>query len=202
MIEKAKSHLIAKDEILKNILVRIDLPVVENTKNVFHDLMSCVIEQQIHYRSSKKIFEKMLEVSSLKLLTLQNFSTFEKSGFKNVKLSTRKYETIAQTLDFFSAQNIDWQNLEDNEVRKQLSKIKGIGTWTIDMILLFTLDRPNIFPADDYHLKQIMFKLYDIDTTSKVKSQLKAIAANWSPYQSIAVKYLLAWKTAQQKKLI
>ena len=202
MIKKAKSHLIVKDEILKDILASIELPEVESTKSVFHDLMSCIIEQQIHYRSSKKIFEKMLEASSLKLLTLQNFSTFEKNGFKNVKLSARKYETIAQTLDFFSHQNIDWQKLEDDEVRKQLSQIKGIGTWTIDMILLFTLERQNIFPADDYHLKQIMLKLYNIDTSSKVKSQLKAIAKNWSPYQSIAVKYLLAWKTTQQRIVI
>ena len=60
MIKKAKSHLIAKDEILKDILASIELPEVESTKSVFHDLMSCIIEQQIHYRSSKKIFEKML----------------------------------------------------------------------------------------------------------------------------------------------
>ncbi|MEO1653926.1 MAG: DNA-3-methyladenine glycosylase 2 family protein, partial [Bacteroidota bacterium] len=73
-------------------------------------------------------------------------------------------------------------------------KIKGIGVWTVDMILLFTLKRPNIFPADDYHLKQLMTSLYQLDPKSRLKAQMRAVAEKWSPYQSLAVLYLLDWK--------
>lgn len=85
--------------------------------------------------------------------------------------------------------------LSNEEITNKLSKIKGIGTWTIDMILLYTLDRPNIIPIDDFHLKQIMTNLYKLNPDYKLKSQITNISNNWSPYKSIAVKYLLAYKT-------
>lgn len=193
------NHISQNDETLQGIISKIPFPVIESTDNVFHDLMSCIIEQQIHYRSTKKTFQKIMNLASLDFLTIENFQTLEEKGFKNLKLSTQKYETILRIVDFFEHHDIDWQQEEDQAVRKILSTIKGVGPWTIDMILLYTLERPNIFPADDYHLRLIMSKLYDIDTSSKVKAQQKAIAENWSPYKSYAVKYLLAWKTFQKK---
>lgn len=201
MNSTVQNHLSEKDEILKKIISNLTLSEIESTQNVFHDLMSCVLEQQIHYRSSKRIFQKMLSAANLEELTVRNFSVFEKLGFQNVKLSERKYETVLRIVDFFEQNsNIDWQNKTDEEVRKTLAEIKGVGTWTIDMILIYTLGRPNIFPADDYHLKLVMTRLYEIDKTAKVKAQMKAIAEEWSPYQSSGVLYLLAWKEAQKRK--
>ncbi|MEM6967369.1 MAG: hypothetical protein AAF573_21575, partial [Bacteroidota bacterium] len=99
----------------------------------------------------------------------------------------------------FRENKIDWKKQSDEDVRKHLGQIKGVGTWTVDMILLYTLERENIFPADDYHIKQMMTQRYAIDTSSRVKAQMKAIAEPWSPYQSIATKYLLAWKAFQKE---
>lgn len=200
MNSTVQNHLSEKDEILKKIISNLSLSEIESTQNVFHDLMSCVLEQQIHYRSSKRIFQKMLSAANLDELTVYNFEVFEKLGFQNVKLSERKYETVLRIVNFFEQNNIDWQNKTDEEVRKILSEIKGVGTWTIDMILIYTLGRPDVFPADDYHLKMVMTKLYEIDKAAKVKAQMKAIAEEWSPYQSYGVLYLLAWKEVQKRK--
>ena len=115
-------------------------------------------------------------------------------------MSMNKYETLKRALDFFDENKLNWSEMSDEEVQKILSQIKGIGTWTIDMILLYTLQRPDIFPADDYHLKKIMCNLYDINTTSKIKAQLKAVSEYWSPHKSLAVKHLLAWKAFQKIK--
>lgn len=71
--DKALKHLCSFDSVLKNIINTIELPKIETTNNVFHDLMSCVIEQQIHYRSTKKIFQKMLDDSGIEVLTPSNF---------------------------------------------------------------------------------------------------------------------------------
>ncbi len=195
MEKSAIKHLVKQDEILRDITKKIPVPKIESTENVFHDLMSCIIEQQIHYRSTKKTFQKIMDAASLNELTVQNFSELEEKGFGNLKLSTRKYEAILRVLDFFQQNTIAWETQNDVEVRKILSQIKGVGTWTIDMILLYTLQRPNIFPADDYHLRLIMTKLYDTDTSARVKAQQKAIAESWAPYKSLGVKYLLDWKT-------
>jgi len=59
------NHLKKVDPILKEVIATIPFPQIVSTKNVFHDLMSCVLEQQIHYRSTKKIFQKMLDKSNL-----------------------------------------------------------------------------------------------------------------------------------------
>jgi DNA-3-methyladenine glycosylase II len=82
----------------------------------------------------------------------------------------------------------------DNEVVKELSSIKGIGKWTIDMILLYTLNRPNVFPYEDFHLKQIMVSLYGLNEKVKLKAQMLAVAENWGEQKSLAVLYLLAYK--------
>lgn len=199
MEEQIKKHLAKQDDILKDISKKIPAPDIVSTQNVFHDLMSCIIEQQIHYRSTKKTFQKIMDAASLEVLTIENFAQLEEKGFGNLKLSARKYETILSVLEFFQQNDINWFDLEDAEVRKILSQIKGVGVWTIEMILLYTLGRPNIFPADDYHLRLIMTKLYDIDTSAKVKAQQKAIAEHWEPYKSYGVRYLLDWKTYLKK---
>jgi DNA-3-methyladenine glycosylase II len=195
MDNKTLDILRGGDPILAKIMEAIPEPKIESTNDVFHDLMSCIVEQQIHYRSTKKIFQKCLERASLTHLTLENFPIFEEKGLPNATLATTKFETIAATIDFFSTQSIAWHSLSDAEIRAQLGTIKGIGTWTMDMILLYTLQRPNVFPYDDFHVKEIMVKLYGLNPNVRLKAQMLDISNLWSEHKSLAVKYLLAWKT-------
>jgi len=196
-----QQELAASDPILAKIIASIPEPRTDSTHDVFFDLMSCVIEQQIHYRSTKRIFAKMLEKAHLATLTTQNFDEFAQKGFAEAKLSVGKLETIERVLDFFTHHNLDWQVLSDAEVTEQLSSIKGIGPWTIDMILLYTLDRKNVFPADDFHLKNIMVSLYGLDPNTKLKRQMLDIAATWGAHRSLAVRYLLDWKKHHKSAL-
>ncbi len=192
-------HLASRDEVLKSIIDQLEYLPVPSTGHLFHDLMSCVIEQQIHYRSTKKLFEKLLTTAKITLLTPENFHRFEEKALPNVKLSARKYETINEVLHFFNENpRTDWLQKEEKEIRKMIGGIKGVGIWTVEMLLLYTFQHPNVFPADDYHLKMMMEKLYPLDTSTSKKAQLKAIAKHWEPYRSYGVKYLLAWKKAQR----
>lgn len=199
MSSQSKQHLIKADEKLAHIISLIPEPLVESTGDVFFDLMSCILEQQIHYRSTKKIFAKMLQRAEIDRLTLQNFPEFEAKALGDVKLSHSKYETVLAVLDFFTENKLDWNALSDDAIRQQLSSIKGIGKWTIDMILLYTLGRPDVFPNDDFHLKQIMTRVYGLDSSSKLKAQMLEIASLWGNHRSLAVKYLLSWKDHQNK---
>ena len=173
------------------------IPIIHSSQNVFHDLMSCIIEQQIHYRSTKRLFQKRLDVAGLSELTPANFDQFSVS-LSQIKLSQRKKDTIAHTYDFFQATQTDWHSLTDEDVHHTLSAIKGIGGWTIDMILLYTLERADIFPGGDYHLKKIMTTLYDLPEGNQAKKRMVEIAEQWRPYRSYAVLKLLAWKDWQQ----
>jgi DNA-3-methyladenine glycosylase II len=184
--------LAKSDPILGEIIGQIPLPTFISTNNIFHDLMSCILEQQIHYRSTKKIFHKMLVQSNLKELHFSNFKILEKNALGKIKLSESKYETLERVLDFWQKNKT---GRSDEELISQLSAIKGIGKWTMDMICLYTLQMPNVFPSDDYHLKQIMVEAYGLNPKAKLQSQMKAISDKWGPYKSLAVLYLLDWKT-------
>jgi DNA-3-methyladenine glycosylase II len=196
---QVEKYLASKDAQLEQIIALIPKPEIVSTNDVFHDLMSCILEQQIHYRSTKKIFKKMLQSADIERLTLENFDEFAKSSFANAKLAVGKLETIERTVDFFNANKINWALLSDAEVAEKLSSIKGIGKWTIDMILLYTLQRPDVFPYDDFHLKEIMVKLYGLNPNVKLKAQMLDIAEAWGTHKSLAVKYLLAWKEYNKK---
>jgi DNA-3-methyladenine glycosylase II len=191
--------LASSDPILEKIIGKIPKPTIASTKNVFHDIMSCVIEQQIHYRSTKKIFQKQLNGSNLEYLDVNNFQHFEKISLATTKLSINKYQTIVSVFEYFKSDTTEWQTLSDEEVILKLSTIKGIGKWTIDMILLYTLERPNIFPYDDFHLKQIMVTHYGLNPNQKLKFQMIEVSENWQNQKSLAVKYLLSWKEHNKK---
>ncbi len=196
----SEKYLSSNDPQLKRIIELVSKPEIASTNDVFHDLMSCVLEQQIHYRSTKNIFKKMLQSADIEILTLDNFYIFEKYAFANAKLSVGKLETVERIIDFFSANKINWQLLNDAEVIAHLSSIKGIGKWTIDMILLYTLQRPDVFPYDDFHLKEIMVKLYGLNPNVKLKAQMLDVAEAWGEHKSLAVGYLLAWKEFNKTK--
>jgi len=190
----SEKKLAISDPILEIIIHQIPKPTIESTNDVFHDLMSCIFEQQIHYRSTKRIFAKALKKSSIERLSLDNFYLVEEHYLKNSNLATGKYETLVAFMEYWSNNTKDFNTLSDNEVVKELSSIKGIGKWTIDMILLYTLQRQNVFPYDDFHLKQIMVSLYGLNEKVKLKAQMLEIAENWGEQKSLAVLYLLAYK--------
>lgn len=194
MTLETEKTLAKNDPILEKIILQIPKPEIETTNDVFHDLMSCIIEQQIHYRSTKRIFAKALERASIDHLTIDNFHLIEKHSLSQIKLAMGKYETMMSFIEYWGNNNKDFNTLSDDEVIAELSSIKGIGKWTINMILLYTLNRPNIFPYDDFHLKQIMVSLYGLNEKVKLKAQMLAIADNWGEQKSLAVLYLLAYK--------
>jgi DNA-3-methyladenine glycosylase II len=189
-----EQQLAKADPVLEHIIRQVPKPIVVSTNDVFHDLMSCIIEQQIHYRSSKRIFAKALERAGIERLSPENFSLLETHALSQIKLAMGKYETMLRFLEYWTDNTLDYNQLSDEEIVAELSSIKGIGRWTIDMILLYTLNRPNVFPVDDFHLKQIMVSAYNLDPNTKLKAQMLAVADAWGTNKSLAVLYLLDWK--------
>jgi DNA-3-methyladenine glycosylase II len=188
-------NILAKnDPVLEKIISQVAKPTIISTKDVFHDVMSCIIEQQIHYRSTKKIFANVLKRANIEHVTLDNFHLIEKYGLSEIKLAMGKYETIVSFIEYWSNNSLDFNLLSDEEVIAELSSIKGIGKWTIDMILLYTLERPDVFPYDDFHVKEIMIKLYGLNPKVKLKAQMLEIAEKWDNQKSLAVLYLLEAK--------
>jgi len=77
-----------------------------------------------------------------------------------------------------------------------LTQIKGVGRWTVEMLLMFTLGREDVFAIDDWGIQQSMIKLYKLDALEKkeLREKLTKISLKWSPYRTYACIYLWKWK--------
>jgi DNA-3-methyladenine glycosylase II len=197
MNQEIQKILAKSDPILEKIMLQVAKPVFISTNDVFNDIMSCILEQQIHYRSTKRIFARALERAGIEHLSVENFHLFEKYALSQIKLSMNKIETMHSFVEYWSVNTLDFNQLTDEEVETQLSTIKGIGKWTKDIILLYTLQRPNVFPYDDFHLKEIMVKLYGLNPNVKLKAQMLEVAEKWGSQKSLAVLYLLETKKSK-----
>jgi DNA-3-methyladenine glycosylase II len=84
----------------------------------------------------------------------------------------------------------------NEEIIDKLTQIKGVGKWTVEMLLMFSLGRENVFSVDDLGIQQAMCKLYNIRTENKknMKLKMQEIAESWQPYQTYACLHLWAWK--------
>jgi DNA-3-methyladenine glycosylase II len=87
-------------------------------------------------------------------------------------------------------------SMPDEAVIALLTQIKGVGQWTVEMLLMFTLGREDVFAADDLGIQQAMTKLYNIKATDKkaLKEKMLKISAKWKPYRTYACMHLWRWK--------
>lgn len=203
MNEVIKQHLSKSDKQLAEIINFIELQPIQSSENVFGDLVSCIVEQQIPYRSRGVMMKKLMDLLDNAPLTPEFIQTLDEEAWAKKKLSNRKYHTLLAFANYWETHKMDkipWKDLTDEEVTATLTDIKGIGKQTAQMILLYTLQRPNIFPVDDYHLKIIMAKVYSLNPKQNNKKAMLEIAKNWQPYQSYATRYLLAYKNFLKKR--
>ncbi len=90
-------------------------------------------------------------------------------------------------------------NMKEEELIGYLTRIKGIGRWTVEMILMFTMAREDVFAVDDLGIQQAMTKLYKLDATDKkaLKTAMIKQAEKWRPYRTYACRYLWNWKDGE-----
>ena len=196
-MNEALDFLKAKDERLASIIERTTMETIRWSGDIFEDLVSCILDMQIRYRGKAVKFNKMKEALSGATINQNSIYLLEGEKLKSIKMSSQKYNALIFLSTYWQENNLaflDWNELENEEIRSLLNKIKGIGNWTVDMILLFTLQRPDVFPQDDLQLKKAMRKVYEIDESENLKKEMNVIADNWKPFRSTAVLYLLASK--------
>ncbi len=193
-MNEALEFLKDKDERLASIIEKTTMQTIRWSGDIFEDLVSCILDMQIRYRGKAVKFNKMKEALNGATINQNSIYLLEEEKLKSIKMSSQKYNALIYLSTYWQANNLaflDWNELEDDEIRSLLNEIKGIGNWTIDMILLFTLQRSDVFPSDDLQLKKAMRKVYEIDKSQNLKKEMEYIADDWKPYRSTAILYLL-----------
>ncbi len=147
---------------------------IEPTKNPFLSLARSIIYQQISTSAGNSIFAKFSALFVGKKPTPEIFLKFSITDLRSSGISPQKAGYLKDLADKFLDKTIDHKNfhkMTDQEVKEHLLQVKGIGPWTADMFLIFSLNRPDILPVGDLGVKkgfQKAFKLKSLPSESKM----------------------------------
>lgn len=192
------AHL-SKDKKLK-ILIESQTPfILQKRKKVYLRLCSSILSQQLSTTVAKVLYKRFLELYNGREPTARQILDTPAETFRNIGFSNAKASYVHNVCRFFIDNKItDAQlyKMNNEEVIALLTQIKGVGKWTVEMILMFTLGREDVFALDDLGLKQGVIKLYNLKETDKkvLIKKIEKISSKWSPYRTYASRYLWNWK--------
>jgi DNA-3-methyladenine glycosylase II len=192
-----KTHL-SKDKKLADLLLE-DTHVLKRRKNTPIRLIASIISQQLSTKVAKIIFERFLQLYNDKEPSCEQVLETDPATLKSIGLSNSKVAYIQNVAQFFLTHKItDKQlyNMEPESVIELLTQIKGVGRWTVEMLLMFSLGHENVFAVDDLGIQQAMIRLYKIKYETKKELHTKMIAKSkaWAPYKTYACLHLWKWK--------
>lgn len=198
MQDQVVAHL-SCDPLLATIIPDIAFPDygADNT-DVYFGLLESITSQQLSVKAADTIFKRFLALFPNGYPKAELLVDTPHENLRGVGLSNQKAQYMRNTAAFFIEHQLfekDWANYSDAEVIQTLSSIKGVGKWTVEMILMFVLRRPDVFPIDDLGVRQAMIRLYKVELEGKAQYQrLTEIAEAWRPYRTYACRYLWRWK--------
>lgn len=151
-----------------------------------------IIEQQVSFKAAITIKKRFInKVSDLSNDEIINFSD---EDLQSIGISYRKVEYIKNVFKYFKNFKYDFDNASNDNVIKELIKIKGIGIWSAEMFLIFVLFRIDIFSKGDLALMNSVKRNYNIDLNQI--ENLDKLINSWSPYKTVAS--LLLWKSVEE----
>lgn len=192
---KQAFDFLSKEPIFKDIINRLGLPQIPKRPQGFATLVLLILEQQVSVDSAKATFNKIkatvsaVEPRSLVALTDEEFRSLGVSRQKTAYIKGLAFAVINKEIELETL-----PRKSPEVVREELIRLKGIGHWTIDIYLMFSLEAPDIIPLGDIAVINTIKELLDIHT----KEEMERLAQQWAPYRSFAT-YLL-WHHYLQKR--
>lgn len=190
-------HL-SKDRKLRKLIESREPFVLKQRRKVYLHLCGSIVSQQLSTRVADVIWNRFLALydkhPTPEQIIATPFDTLRSVGLSNAK--TRYVQNVAQ---FAIAAGMEWKKLSamsDEAIIDYLTQIKGVGRWTVEMLLMFTLGREDVFALDDLGIQNAMIKLYKLDGSDKkqLKQEMERIASRWRPYRTYACLHLWNWK--------
>ena len=186
----------------------------------FHSLAEAIVYQQLNGKAAETIFKRFAALAG-EPLTPEGMLKLSDEQMRGAGLSKQKSAYLRDLAEKTSSGLLDFKRLSelaDAEVVEHLTQVKGIGVWTAQMFLMFTLKRENVLPTGDFGVRMAMYRHYlDVRRAKAAKKsavakkgrkkkirlptpeQMEKIAKCWEPYRSVACWYL--WKSLDTKTL-
>jgi DNA-3-methyladenine glycosylase II len=168
-------------------------------KNIPLRLMASILSQQLSTKVAAVIYTRFIALFNGKEPKPQQVLDTPNETLRAIGLSNAKVGYVKNVAEFCLENKINdraLQKLSNEAIIDLFVQIKGVGKWTVEMLLMFSLGREDVFAVDDLGIQQAMIKLYQLDVADKkaMKANMLQIAEKWSPYRTYACLHLWKWK--------
>jgi len=193
-----RAHL-SKDKKLQKIIQLQEPPVFTRKKNIYLHLCASIMSQQLSTKVAAVIYARFLGLFGNTTPSPEDILAIPFEELRSIGLSNSKTHYVRNVCEFFISEKITDKKLytmSSADVMEKLVSIKGVGRWTVEMLLMFALGDEDVFAPDDLGIQQAMIKLYKLGDLDKkmLRAEMMRISAKWSPYRTYACRYLWNWK--------
>lgn len=199
MVKSALKHFKNVDPILYKVALKVEIQELEKRTDHFYSLVRAITNQQLSGKAADTIYARVLKLLPGEKLEASKILRISDGALRGAGLSYGKISylkdlatrTINNQIPFES-----FENLVEEEIILELTKIKGIGRWSAEMFLMFHLARPDVFSYGDLGLRNAIQKIYKMEKHPTPK-EAEEISIKWSPYRTYASRIL--WQFLDQK---
>ena len=189
--DMAKKELSRKDDVLHEIINEFDDLELVSRGDLFYTLIRSVIGQQISVKAASTVWSRFCE--RIGDIEPENILSADIEELRSCGLSQRKAEyVIGISQAWPDYDSLEWRKMSDEEIIQELIKLRGVGTWTAEMILIFTMLRPDVFPIGDIGMIRGIEKSYNSGERMS-REDLYSISEKWKPWRTVACCYM--WRT-------
>jgi DNA-3-methyladenine glycosylase II len=186
--DKAKKELSAKDPILSELIEQYEDLELISRGDLFYTLIRSIIGQQISVKAASTVWSRLSE--KVGEIIPENILSRSADELRNCGLSGKKVEYIRGISESWNDySNYEWEKMDDEEIVKKLIQLRGVGRWTAEMILIFTLLRPDIFPIGDIGMIRGIEKTYNSGEKMSM-DEIYEISEKWKPWRTVACCYM------------
>ena len=197
---EAGLDILKKDKNMHVLIKKFGRPDFNQGQDYFQSLLRSIVFQQLSGKAAQTIYERLVSlIPKTSNLCPNEILKLNKDEMRKAGLSFQKINYVRNLADYFENNSLQKNNVEkmtEEEISKELIQIKGIGQWTVDMFLMFTLNRADILPYKDLGIQKGIMKIFKMKNLPS-KKEMENCSRKWRPYRTIACWYL--WRMVDDK---
>lgn len=201
IIQNGATYLQDADPILGAVIARAPLPAIHPHTNYYQELVESIISQQLSVKAAATILKRFKELFGETFPTPEEILEKDIETYRSVGLSRQKAAYIRDLAEKVIAGAVSFETLDalsNEEIINELTKIKGVGAWTVHMFLMFCMGRLDVLPVGDLGIRNGIQKLYSLSERPGDAEIIDiALLNNWHPYETLASWYI--WHSLDNK---
>lgn len=201
IIQNGATYLQDADPILGAVIAQAPLPAIHPHTNYYQELVESIISQQLSVKAAATILKRFKELFSETFPTPEEILEKDIETYRSVGLSRQKAAYIRDLAEKVITGAVSFETLDalsNEEIINELTKIKGVGVWTVHMFLMFCMGRLDVLPVGDLGIRNGIQKLYRLSERPGDAEIIDiALLNNWHPYETLASWYI--WHSLDNK---